>query len=169
VAYTASPANIAYVLMIGVLGLISIAAPGHIVSARRRHRPASLFWAGGVAGEFIGITLIVLGDPLRRRVKDPHGILGISGVVASCSAAFCSSILGRLCPGGRPVLVVMAVLAVAFFTLVVTKVRAAFRRLHATGLAALVGRQDGALASRPRGTGAGAREIWKARTRRSPA
>jgi membrane-bound serine protease (ClpP class) len=117
----------------------------------------------------IGITLIVLAIILFiAEVKiQSHGILGIGGLAALVLGGhLLFNTSPRYARVGWPVLGVVAVLAVAFLTLVVTKVRAAMRRPHATGLATLVGRQGVALSPlEPGGQVRVQGEIWKARTR----
>ena len=117
----------------------------------------------------LGITVIVLAMILFiAEVKiQSHGILGAGGLIALVVGGH---LLFSTSPGyarvGWPVLLVVAALAVAFLTLVATKVRTAFRRPHATGLAALVGRQGVALSRLdPGGQVRVQGEIWKARTR----
>jgi membrane-bound serine protease (ClpP class) len=164
--------DIAYILMtLGVLGIIfEIATPG--------------IGAAGIAGvialllsfyslavlpvNFVGIALIVLAMIMFiAEIKvQSHGILGIGGAVALIlGGLLLFNTSASYLKVGRPVLIIVALLALAFFTLVVAKARGAMRRPQATGLTSLVGAQGVTLSPldlqgqvRVRG------EIWKART-----
>ncbi len=117
---------------------------------------------------FVGIALIVVAIVLFvAEIKvQSHGILGIGGAAAliigglllfDTSASFAKV--------SWPVLVIVGVVALAFFTLVVTKARGALRRPQATGASALVGTQGVTLSQLdPRGQVRVRGEIWKART-----
>jgi membrane-bound serine protease (ClpP class) len=164
--------NIAYILMIiGILGLIfEIAAPGHVVSGLVGVIALLLSFYGlaVLPVSFIGIALIVLAMILfiaEVKIRS-HGALGIGGVIALVLGGLLlfnsSAGYARV---GWPVLVIVAVLAVAFFSLVVTKVRTAMRRPQATGPSALVGERGVTLSPLdPKGQVRVRGEIWKART-----
>ena len=164
--------NIAYILMIiGILGLIfEIAAPGHIVSGLVGVIALLLSFYGlaVLPVSFIGIALIVLAMILFiAEIKiQSHGALGIAGVTALVlGGLLLFSTSAGYARVGWPVLVVVAVLALAFFSLVVTKVRTAMRRPRATGTSALLGQQGVALSPLdPNGQVRVRGEIWKART-----
>jgi len=164
--------DVAYILMtLGVLGIIfEIATPG--------------IGAAGIAGvialllsfyslavlpvNFVGIALIVLAMIMFiAEIKvQSHGILGIGGAVALVLGGlllFNSS--ASYLKVGWPVLIIVALLALAFFTLVVAKARGAMRRPQATGLASLVSAGGVTLSPLdPQGQVRVRGEIWRART-----
>jgi membrane-bound serine protease (ClpP class) len=164
--------DIAYLLMtLGILGIIfEISSPG-LGAAGIGGVIALLlsFYALAVLPvNYVGIALIVLAIILFvAEIKvQSHGILGISGAAAliigglllfNTSASFAKV--------SWPVLVIVGVVALVFFTLVVTKARGAMRRPQATGLSALVG-APGVVVSPldPQGQVRVRGEIWKART-----
>lgn len=164
--------DIAYILMtLGVLGIIfEIATPG--------------IGAAGIAGvialllsfyslavlpvNFVGIALIVLAMIMFiAEIKvQSHGILGIGGAVALVlGGLLLFNTSASYLKVGWPVLMIVALLALAFFTLVVVKARGAMRRPQATGLTSLVGAHGVTLSPLdPQGQVRVHGEIWKART-----
>ena len=130
--------------------------------------PSVTFTASPNPVSFIGIALIVLAMILFiAEIKiQSHGALGIGGVTALVlGGLLLYSTSAGYARVGWPVLVVVAVLALASFSLVVTKVRTAMRRPRATGTSALLGEQGVALSSLdPSGQVRVRGEIWKART-----
>ena len=164
--------NIAYILLtIGMLGIIfELATPG--------------LGAGGIAGvialllafyglavlpvNLVGIALIVLAMILFiAEIKvQSHGILGIGGAVALVLGGLLMfNTSASYLKVGWPVLVIVALLALAFFTLVIVKARGAIRRPQATGAASLVGAHGVTLSPlAPSGQVRVQGEIWKALT-----
>jgi membrane-bound serine protease (ClpP class) len=163
--------DIAYILLIiGILGIIfEIAAPGHIVPGVAGVIALFLSFYGlaVLPVNFVGIALIVLAMIMFvAEIKvQSHGVLGIGGAIALILGGlllFNSS--ATYAKVGWPVLIVVAVLALAFFTLVVGKVRKARRRPLAAGVTALVGAGGVTLSPLdPKGQVRVRGEIWKAR------
>jgi membrane-bound serine protease (ClpP class) len=164
--------DIAYVLMIvGILGLLfEVAAPGHIVSGLVGVIALLLSFYGlaVLPVSFIGIALIVLAFilfVLELKIQS-HGALGIGGVIALVLGGLLlfntSAPYARV---GWPVLAAVAVLAAAAFALVISRIRIALRRPHATGVSVLVGCRGVALSGLdPNGQVRVRGEIWRART-----
>jgi len=138
--------DIAYILMIiGVLGIIfELAHPGlgaagvsgviALILAFYSFQVLPVNWAG--------ILLIVLAMIMFvAEIKNQsHGVLGVGGAVALIFGGL------LLYPGNTPflrvdwaVLIVVALLALAFFTFVIRKVARARRLPHATGTESMVG------------------------------
>jgi membrane-bound serine protease (ClpP class) len=164
--------DVAYILItLGMLGIIfEIATPG-LGAAGIAGVIALLLGFYGLAVlpvNYVGIALIVLAMVLFiAEIKvQSHGILGIGGAVALVLGGlllFNSS--ASYLKVGWPVLIIVALLALAFFTLVVAKARGAMRRPQATGVTSLVG-EHGLILSPldPRGQVRVRGEIWRART-----
>ncbi|OFW61979.1 MAG: hypothetical protein A2133_07105 [Actinobacteria bacterium RBG_16_64_13] len=164
--------DIAYILMtIGVLGIImEFSSPG--------------LGASGVAGvislilafysfqvlpvSLAGIALIVLAMILFvAEIKiQSHGILGIGGTAALIAGGLL--LFDTSAPFLKVswlVLVIAALIVLAFFTLVIRKVALATREPHATGTESLVGTTGVVISSlRPLGQVRLHGETWKART-----
>jgi membrane-bound serine protease (ClpP class) len=164
--------DIAYILMtLGILGIIfEISSPG-LGAAGIGGVIALLLSFYGLAVlpvNFVGIALIVVAIILFvAEIKvQSSGILGIGGAAALIIGGLL--LFDTSAPFAQvswPVLVIVGVVAVAFFTLVVTKVRGALHRPQTTGASALVGTQGVALSLLdPRGQVRVRGEIWKART-----
>jgi membrane-bound serine protease (ClpP class) len=164
--------DIAYILMtIGILGIIfEIATPGIGVAGIAGVISLLLsFYALAVLPvNFVGIALIVVALILFvAEIKvQSHGILGIGGAVALIlGGLLLFNTSASYLKVGWPVLIIVAVVALVFFTLVVTKVRGAMHRPRAVGAEALVGVRGIALSPLdPHGRVRVQGEIWKART-----
>ncbi len=164
--------DIAYILMIiGVLGILfELAHPGlgaagvsgviALILAFYSFQVLPVNWAG--------IALIVLAMVMFiAEIKiQSHGVLGIGGAVALVFGGL------LLFPSGTPflrvgwvVLIVVALLALAFFTFVIRKVAQARRRPHATGAESMVGATGVVTAALgPQGQVRVHGETWKARS-----
>ena len=144
--HTIANPDIAYILMIiGVLGIIfELAHPGlgaagvsgiiALILAFYSFQVLPVNWAGIV---LIVLAMIMFVAEIKIQ---SHGVLGIGGAVALIFGGL------LLYPSSTPflrvgwvVLIVVALLALAFFTFVVRKVAAARRRSHATGTESMVG------------------------------
>ena len=164
--------DIAYILMtLGILGIIfEVAAPGHILSGVAGVIALLLAFYGlaVLPVNFVGIALIVLAMILFiAEIKiQSHGVLGIGGAVALVlGGLLLFNTSASYLKVGWPVLIVVALLALAFFTLVVSKVRGAMRRPLATGPTSLAGEHGITLSPLdPKGQVRVRGEIWKART-----
>jgi membrane-bound serine protease (ClpP class) len=164
--------DIAYILMtIGLLGIIfEIATPGLGVAgiAGVIALLLSFYGLAVLPVNYVGVALIVLAMILFiAEIKvQSHGILGIGGAVALVLGGlllFDSS--ASYLRVGWPVLLVVALLVLAFFTLVVAKARKALHRPQATGAASLVGTEGVTISPlTPLGQVRVRGEIWKART-----
>jgi membrane-bound serine protease (ClpP class) len=164
--------DIAYILMtIGLLGIIfEIATPGLGVAgiAGVIALLLSFYGLAVLPVNYVGVALIVLAMILFiAEIKvQSHGILGIGGAVALVLGGlllFDSS--ASYLRVGWPVLLVVALLVLAFFTLVVAKARKALHRPQATGAASVLGAQGVTISPlTPLGQVRVRGEIWKART-----
>jgi membrane-bound serine protease (ClpP class) len=164
--------DIAYILLtIGVLAIIyEIANPGIGVGGVVGVIALLLaFYALAVLPvSLVGIALMVLAVALfiAEIFITSHGILGVGGAIALIAGGLLlfdtSASFLRV---SWPVLAAVAIVALAFFTLVITKVRGAMRRPRATGAEALVGLKGVALSAiNPWGQVRVRGEIWRART-----
>jgi membrane-bound serine protease (ClpP class) len=163
--------DIAYILMtIGILGIIlEFATPGLGVSGIAGAICLLLaFYAFQVLPvSLVGIALVVLAMILyAAEIKiQSHGILGIGGtasLVAGGLLLFDTS--ASFLKVSWPVLIVAAVIVLAFFMLVVRKVALAMRRPHATGAESLVGTSGVTISPlSPQGQVRLRGEIWRAR------
>jgi membrane-bound serine protease (ClpP class) len=163
--------DIAYILMvIGILGIIlEFATPGLGVSGIAGVICLLLaFYAFQVLPvSLVGIALVVLAMILYvAEIKiQSHGVLGIGGTAALIAGGlllFDTS--ASFLKVSRPVLVIAAVIVLAFFTLVIRKVARAMRRPHATGTESMVGTTGIAISPlSPQGQVRLHGEIWKAR------
>jgi membrane-bound serine protease (ClpP class) len=164
--------DFAYILMtIGMLGIIfEISTPG--------------LGAAGIAGvialllsfyalavlpvSLVGIALVVLAMILFvAEIKvQSHGILGVGGAAALIiGGLLLFDTSASYLKVAWPVLVIVAVVALAFFTFVVAKAHRAMHRPQAAGPSTLVGAQGVVLSHLdPQGQVKVRGEIWKART-----
>ena len=164
--------DLAYILvLLGLIGLVfGFIHPGLHLSAIGG-LIALVFAAYALAilsVSWIGITLIVLALILYvAEIKiTSHGLLGVFGTI--------SLILGGLflfnSPSGAvrvgwPVLLVVAIVALLFFSVVVRKIAVAMRRPHATGLNSLIGATGVVrMALEPFGQVKVNGELWRARS-----
>ena len=163
--------DIAYILMtIGILGIIvEFATPGLGVSGIAGVICLLLaFYAFQVLPvSLVGIALVVLAMILyAAEIKiQSHGILGIGGtasLIAGGLLLFDTS--ASFLKVSWPVLIVAAVIVLAFFMLVVRKVAIVMRRPHATGTESLVGTTGVTISPlSPQGQVRLHGEIWRAR------
>ncbi len=164
--------DIAYILItLGMLGIIfEIATPGLGVAGIAGVIALLLGFYGlaVLPVNYVGIALIVLAMVLfLAEIKvQSHGILGIGGAVALVlGGLLLFNTSASYLKVGWPVLIIVAVLVLAFFTLVVAKARGALRRPQATGVATLVGALGVTVSPLdPLGQVRVRGEIWKART-----
>jgi membrane-bound serine protease (ClpP class) len=166
--------DIAYILMtIGILGIIiEFTTPGLGVSGIAGVIAVLLsFYSFQVLPvSLVGVALVVLAIILYvAEIKiQSHGILGVGGtasLIAGGLLLFNTS--APFLKVSWPVLVIAAVIVLAFFTLVVRKVARAMRRPHATGTESLTGATGVALSSLdPQGQVRVHGEIWRGRVER---
>ncbi len=162
--------NIAYVLMtIGVLGIIlEFTTPGLGVSGVAGVIALLLaFYSFQVLPvSLIGIAFVILAMILYlAEVKiQSHGILGIGGTAALIAGGLLLyDTSASFLKVSWPVLIVAALIVLAFFTIVIRAAAKAMRRPHATGIESLIGTTGVAISDlEPEGQVRVRGEIWRA-------
>ncbi len=164
--------DISYILItLGMLGIIfEIATPGLGVAGIAGVIALLLGFYGlaVLPVNYVGIALVVLAMVLFiAEIKvQSYGMLGIGGAVALIlGGLLLFNTSASYLKVGWPVLIIVALLTLAFFTLVVAKARGALRRPQATGSATFVGAHGVTLSPLdPQGQVRVRGEIWRART-----